>query len=559
MKLDTLPGVSSTGKERSIPSPREPAVVLQPQTYKELKKGTNLIAEAIRPTLGPVPRLVALERVKRTEAPEFLDDGATIARRIIQIKPRGCDVGAMLIRHALWKMHLEVGDGTSTMAVMYQVLLNEGIRYVSQFGYNAMLLRAGLEKGLLPVLETLRQEATPLTGKEQIASIARGMCQEDVEMANLMGEIFDIVGPEGLIVVEKWNKRGLEREYIEGTYWHLSGWFSRLFVTDLSEKRTTFEDAAILISDLSIQDPGQLISALEKCVKAGVKKLVIIAKELSDRVVGLLVNNNRAKTIETLAVRTPKVAEMDRVAAIEDIALMTGGKAFYSAARDSFENFQVEDLGRARRAWATESLFGIFGGKGDPRQIRQHIVNVRGMLHVAEDEHEKKNLQQRLGRLTGGTAILRVGGVTDTETETRKAVAERAVTGLRHAIQGGVVPGGGTALFIAQAALTGLPAQRDEETIAYKILARALEEPMRTIATNAGYLPDIIIEKVKSCPKGYGFDALKRQIVDMRQAGVLDSVRVLEKALEIAVSGAAMTLTTDIIVHHKKPKETLEP
>jgi chaperonin GroEL len=503
--------------------------------------------------------MVALERLKRTEASEFLDDGATIARRIIQIVPRGPDVGAMLLRHALWQIHQEAGDGSTTMAVMYRRILDEGIRYVIQCGCNAMMLRAGLEKGLRTAQETLQQDVLPLIGKDNIAHFARGLVQENGELANMLGEIFDIVGPDGLIVVEKGNRLGLEREYIEGTYWHLSGWFSRLFVTNPAGKQTAFEDAAILISDLSIKEPGQLIPVLDQCVKADVRKLVIIAKEISDSAIGLMVKNNQAKTIETLAVRTPRVMEMDQVAAMEDISVLTGGRIFYSAAYPDFQDFRVADLGYARRAWATESLFGLFGGKGDPRRIRQHILNVRGMLKLAEDEHEKKMLRERLGRLAAGTAILRVGGATDTETETLKNMAERAVTALRNAISGGVVPGGGTALLNAQKGLVALPAGNNDEAIAYQILSRALEEPMRTITENAGYQPDVIIEKVKSSPKWHGFDARSGQIVDMKQIGILDSLFVLKKALEIAVSGAAMALTTDVIVHHRKPQECLEP
>jgi len=561
MRYKSLPGVPPTGKENILPKPRKPAVVFQPKTYKYLKRGTDQIVEAIRPTLGPLPRIVAIEKFRGKENPEFFDDGATIARRIVQIKPRGCDVGAMLIRHALWEMHLEVGDGSTTMGVMYQVILSEAIRSVTEFGCNAMLLRLGLEKGLKAVLDTLHQEAIPLMGKGNIANIARGMCQGDIEMADIMGEIFDIVGPEGMIVVEGWNKWGLEREYIEGTYWNLSGWFSRLFVTDHAYKRTIFEDAALLISDLAIKDPGQLVPVLEKCVKAGVKRLVIIAKEVSDSVVGLLYNNIQAKTIETMAVRTPRILEMDRVAVMEDIAVLTGGRIFYAAANHNLEDFQVEDLGHARRAWATESQFGIYGGKGDLRIIRQHIATVQGILKNVDkkEEFEKREMQKRLGRLLGGTAILRVGALTDTEREVRKEVAERAVTGLRTAIRGGVVPGGGVALLNAQSALTGLPSQHEDETRAYKILARALEEPLRTIAKNAGYSPDVIIDKVKSSPKGCGFDAQNGKIVDMKQSGILDSTIVLEKALEVAVSGAAIALTTDVIIHHKKPMETVEP
>jgi len=538
---------------------RKPAVVLQPKTYHDLQTGVNLIVKAIRPTLGPLPRTVLMEGLRRGDLPEFLDDGATIARRIIQIKPRGWDVGAMLIREALWKMHEEVGDGTATMAVIYQTILNEGIRYITQFGCNAMLLRSGLERGLQTVIETIRQESMLLYGKENITKIARGICQGDVEMADVMGEIFDIVGEDGLIIVEGWNKWGVEREYIEGTYWDLSGWFSRLLVTDSAEKRTVFEDAAILISDLEIKDPNQLVPVLEKCAKGGIKKLVIIAKELSDSAIGLLVNNNRAKTIQSLAVRTPRMQEMGRVASMEDIAALTGGKIFYSAATNSFSDFQVEDLGHARRAWANESLFGVFGGKGDPRRIRQHIVALRGMLSKTEERYDKEMLQKRLGRLLGGTAIFRVGALTDHARETRKNVAERAVTSLRNALRGGVIPGGGTALLNARSALEGLPARNEDEAIAYKILARALEEPMRAIVKNAGYVPDVIIEKVKASPKGYGFEARSGKIADMKQAGILDASLTVQNALKIAVGGAAMTLTTDVIVLHKKPVETIVP
>jgi chaperonin GroEL len=503
--------------------------------------------------------MVAIERLARTEAPEILDDGATIARRIIQIAPRGHDVGAMLLRHALWRMHQEAGDCSTTMAVLYQAILAEGIRTVTQGGCNAMLLRAGLQKGLKAVQESLQQEAIPLLGKENIARFAWGLVQGNTELANLLGEIFDIVGPDGLMVVEKGNRLGLEREYVEGTYWQLSGWFSYLFVAEPARQQTTFEDAALLISDLSLKEPNQLVPVLDRCVKAGVRNLVIIAKDISDRVIGLLVKNNQAKTIRTLAVRTPRVLEMDRVASMEDIAVLTGGRIFYAAAYSDFQNFQIADLGYARRAWATQSLFGLFGGKGDPRRIRQHILNIRSMLKLTEDEHEKQKLQERLGRVAGGTAILRVREATDMASEALKSMTLRAVTALRNAMAGGVIPGGGTALLNAQSALAVLPAASDEEALAYKILGRALEEPMRTISKNAGYEPEVIVEKVKAAPRGHGFDVYSGQITDMAQMGILDSVLILNKALEIAVSGAELALTTDVIVHHGKPQVCVEP
>jgi chaperonin GroEL len=553
------PGIPDNAKKHPPPRPRKPRVVLQPHTYQCLQRGINMIAEAVRPTLGPLPRLVLMEGLRRYDRPEILDDAATIARRIVEIEPRSSDVGAMLIRQALWKMHLEAGDGGATMAVMYQVVLNEGVRYLIQSDANAMLLRAGLQAGLEALLDALGRDAMPLAGKPAIAAMARGMCHNDDEMADLLGEVLDIVGPDGLIVIEKWNKPGLEREYIDGTYWHLSGWWSRWLVTEPGTKRTLFEDAALLITDLKLTQPEQLVPVLDKCLRAGIKRLVIVAAGVSDSVIGLLVKNNTAKTIETLAVRTPRVGEAERVAAMEDIALLSGGRAFYAGANETLDDFDVNDLGRVRRAWATESLFGIYGGKGDARKLRQHVVHLRGQLRLAELDSDRRDLQQRIGRASGGTVIVRVGGFTEAEVEQRKATAEQAVRALRKAVHGGVVPGGGAALLAARPALDGLPAARDEQRAAYKILARALEEPMRTIARNAGAQPDIVLEKVKGCPAGFGYDARALQIVDTRQAGILDSAQVLKTALEIAVRGAAMILTTDVIVHHKQPKESLEP
>jgi chaperonin GroEL len=554
-----IPGVPREGKKPFPVLPRRPAVILQPQTYQHIKNGTNVIGDVIRPTLGPLPRNVLMDQLGNTGKLEFLDNAAIIARRIIQINPRGSDVAAMLFRHALWQMYEEVGDGSATMGVIYQSIINEGIRYITEFGTNAMLLRIGLEKGLKIIRQTLKQNAIPLKGKENIAKVAYGMCQGDQKMADLLGEVLDIVGPDGLIVVEKYNRPGLEREYIEGTYWHISGWFSRLFINEPSEKRAVFEDAALLITNMALKNPLVLVPVLERCIKAGITKLVITAASITDDCVGLLEKNKQAKSIETFVVRTPRAGEKSHVAAIEDIAILTGGIPYYKAAHENFNDFDVDDLGHVRRAWATESLFGIFGGKGDLRKIRQRIVELRGQLKLAELESEKEQLQIRLGRLSGSTAIFRTGGFTDTEIEVRKEVAQRAVTGLRLAIQSGVIPGGGVALLQCRSVLLDLPYKHDDEKIAYRILARALEEPMRVIASNSGYSDDVVLDRVLSSPPGYGFDAQNEKIVNMQEIGIMDSVRVLERALEIAVSGAAMTLTTDIIVHHRKPKESLVP
>ena len=554
-----IPGVPREGRRRPPVSVRQPAIVLQPKTHNALRQGINMVADAVRPTLGPLPRLVLMERLRRTDVPEFLDDAATISRRIIEVRPRSCDVGAMMLRQALWKLQKEVGDGGATMAVMYQTIVNEGIRSIAQTECNAMLLRAALEKSIVVILDALRQGATPLVNREDVAGIALGMCQGDVELANMLAEIFDIVGADGLVVLEKWTRPGLEREYIEGTFWNLSGWFSRHLVAEPLYGRTLFENAAILISDMAIREPEQILGVLEKCCKGGVKRLVILAAEFGERAIGLLANNNKAQTIETVAVRVPRIAEMDRVASMQDIAILTGGKVFYSATNDIFNSFEVADLGHARRAWATESLFGMYGGKGDPRARRNELEIIRRRLGGVADGHERRMLQQRLGRLTGGTAIVRIGGHTAPQIDSRHGMAERAVASLRLAIEGGVVAGGGAALMDAKSALVTLPVNQPEDAVAHRIMMRALEEPMRAIVENSGINPDLIIEKVAAGLPGLGFECYAQQIMDMRAAGVHESVLVLTKAVEVAVSGAAMVLTTDVIVHQRQPKESIDP
>lgn len=557
--MTSTPNVPRQGRRAAQQRPRTPAITRQPHVYQNLLQGVDVIANALRPSLGPMPRRVAVERPKRTDAPEFLDDGASIARRIIEIHPRGSDVGAMMLRHALWQMHKVAGDGTATMAVMYQSLLHEGIRHITQAGCDAMLLRGAMERAGRVVIEALQQAAMPLAGKTMIASVALGMCQSDPCMAEMLGEIFECIGADGLIEVEGSQRLGLEREYIEGTYWKLSGWLSRLFTTTGAHGRVVMDYPALLITDMDIHSHQMLIPVLEKCLANDIKKLVIIAKSISDSATGLLVNNTRARTVETIAVRTPKVAEMDRAAAVEDISVLTGGRPFHAAAYNSLDEFRVEDLGFARRAWAMESLFGIHGGMGDRQQIRERKEHIRSAMRLVETDHERQELQRRLGRMSGGTAILRVGALHETEREARKAVAERAIAGLRNALESGVVTGGGAALIHAQCALKEMPACTAEEHIAKKMMLCAMESPLRAIAANAGAQSDLMVANVRAAPQGHGFDARTTKIVDCAQSGILDSTFVLQKAVEIAVSGAAVALTTDVIVHHRSPVESLEP
>jgi chaperonin GroEL len=551
------PGMPGTSRPR--PKPRKPAIEFQPQVYQNIQKGVDLMVSTLKPTLGPLPRLVAIQGNTPTSAPEILDDGGTIARRIIQVEGRGIDLGAMLLRHYAWKMNKMVGDGSVTMAVLYQSILRGGIHHLITTDGNAMLLRNALEHYQEILCESLREKAISLSDGDQIGEIAKGLCQGDDAMADLLGEMIDIVGKDGLIEVREGSRIGLEREYIEGSYWESSGWFSANFQTDPENHRALVEDASILITDFTFKSTNELIPFLEMAVKAKIKNLIIVCVQIQDEVLGLFIKNSKSKTISVIPVRTPHIAEVDRASAMEDIAVLTGGRPFRTMAGENIEGVRIEDLGSARIAWANSTYFGVIGGKGDSRLVRSHTNNLRASMEYLEDEQLSK-MKKRVGRLIGGTAILKVGGKTSSEIKIRKTVAERAVLALKNAVESGVVWGGGVALMACQDAIKDSSISRNEEDqAARRILSRALEEPLRVIASNAGYSSDSITDKVKESGQGWGFDARSGKIVDMQKAGIVDALKVIETALRIAISGAAMTLTTDVIIHRKNPPEIMEP
>lgn len=537
--------------------PRRPKIVFQPGTYESLARGVDQLVNALKPTLGPLPRRVAIARTLRADSPEILDAGAIIARRIFALPDRSADVGAMLLRQALWRMYEDVGDGTTTMAVMFHSIFRQGIQYLTAGAGNAIRLRVALERNVALASAALWNGAQSLEGREPIERVAAGLCQDD-EMAHLLGEIFDIVGAYGTVQVEARSRPGLEREYVEGMYWESSGWVSQLMETDPVRHRAMLDDAAILISDVSVQRADQLLPIMNLAASAKIPNLAVIALNISTDAIGLLVRNQQAKVMGTLAVRTPMVEALDQAAALEDVALLTGGRVICQASGQTLERARLEDLGYARRVWATDEQFGVVGGTGDPRRLRQHIAQLKKAAEQAEGERKQK-LRRRLGRLMGGTAILYVGGHTESEAKFRQTVAERTVLTLQAAVEGGVVAGGGAALLRCQAALAYSNGADDEEITARRILAHALEEPLRVLAGNAGYNPETIAGRVKSAPSGYGFDAVTGQVVDMRQAGILDPVNVLDKALHLAVRAAATALTTDVIVHRRRPPECVEP
>jgi len=530
-----------------------PQVVFQPQIYRRFQRGIDDIVSAVRPTLGPCPRLVASARQSSTNTPELLDSGGIIARRITELPNRDENAGAMLVRHLLWRIYEQVGDGTATAAVIFQAVYKQSVPYIIAGG-SPMLMRRYLERGAQLIRDELAGMVRHVEGREQLARIAESICHER-ELAELLGEIFDIIGEHGQVEIRSSAGRGLDREYVEGMHW-AGGLLSREMVIDAVRMRVDLESVGILISDLDIDDPLQLVPVIEMALQAGIRSLVIVANRLSDRAIGLLVANRDAGAFQVMAVKAPGLRADEQAAALEDLAVLTGGRRLLRAAGDQLGRVRIADLGRARRAWANKDHFGIVGGKGDPHELRRHVACLRAAYAVVEDPRACKLHRQRLGRLCGGAATLWVGGATESDITIRKDLAGRAAEALRGAIAGGVLPGAGVALLACRPALRRALEQSDapDERAAYRVLLDAISAPIHTIASNAGYDARAVMTDLAQAGCGYGFDALSGQIVDAAHAGILDVAATQQMAICSAIDAAALALTIDVLVHRAQPE-----
>lgn len=533
---------------------RVPGVVFQPRSYQGMQRGINQMVNTVRPTLGPRPHLVAVENTFRNKSPELLDNASTISRRIIEFPDRDADMGAMVVRHLLWRLHEEVGDATATAAVLFQVVFNRGVRYLAAGG-NPMKLRRHLEHGLEVILEQLDAQTLSVDGKAKLSELAESLCS-DPALAKMLGEIFDIVGHDGQVDVRIGNRRELERHYTEGMYWKSSIFSPRLFA-DQTKLRTDLTDVRVLISDLDLEDPRELFPILERAMAGGIRSMVVVAGKMSDTVLALLLAANREpEKFRVVAVKTPGLGVVEQGYAMEDLAVLTGGRAVLKAAGDTLRGVGLDDLGRARRAWCDRTYVGVIGGKGDPRRLRRHIAELRAAAERAKDGEQRNRLRNRVGKLIGGSATLLVGGSTEPEITQREELAKRTVEQLRIALRQGVLPGGGLALLRCRPAVRRLlNASADaDERAAYSMLLDALEEPFRTIVSNAGLDAGTMLSEIDHDAAGRGLDIRSGELADMAAAGILDSAGALKAAVRGAVTAAATTLTVDILVHKRKPE-----
>lgn len=535
-----------------------PEVVFQPRTARGFQGGMNTIVEAIRPTLGPFARVVAVERVPSSRSPEQLDSGGMIARRIIALRDRDEDAGAMYLRGLLWNVHETAGDGVATAAVIFQQIFNQGLRYLAAGG-NAMLLREHLESGAGIILRTLDQMIQPVDSDSLLTGVARTVCQDE-ELAAQIAETFALVGPFGPLDIRAGRGRGMEREYIAGHHWP-GGLLSRQTDGMAAAPRVEFEDAAILISDLAIDDPQSLIPVMRAALEAQARRLVLVCSQVSDSALALLHQSRSSGKLQMIAVKTPGLRSDVQLGYMQDIAVLTGGTIRVKAAGDTLAGVQAGHFGRARRIWANADYFGLVHPQGDPKGMRRHIAALEAAFHHAQKSADRQQIQDRIGKLSGGAAALDVGGLTESEMEARKALGQRTVETLRAAAREGILPGGGSALLACRSGVDQLTqtSDSDDARAARNMLRAALEAPFRALVRNAGLREGAILNAVEQAGPGFGFDLVAGEICHMISSGIVDVASVQKQAVASAVRGAALALTVDILIHRDDPPVVVEP
>ena len=509
-----------------------------------LKAGVDKMANAVKTTLGPKGRNVAVD--KKFGAPTVTHDGVTVAREI-ELEDPFENMGAQLLKEAATKTNDIAGDGTTTSVVIAQAIVTEGLRNIAA-GANPMLLKRGLDKGVAAVVAEIKSQATEVKGKDEIAHIA-GISAADADIGELIAEVHDKVGRDGVITVEESKGLEFEKEYVEGMQID-RGYISAYFVTNADKMEAIIEDAYILITDKKISAITDILPVLEKLVQVS-KNLVIVAEDIDGEALATLVVNKLRGTINVLGVKAPGFGDR-RKAMLEDIAILTGGKVISEEIGRKLDATTVADLGRARRVTSNKDETTFIEGHGAQDAILGRVKQIKALIEETTSDFDKEKLNERLAKLAGGVAIIRVGAATEIELKEKKHRVEDALSAARAAVEEGILPGGEVALLNAVKALDTVKAEGDEKT-GVMILKRALEEPFRQLCSNAGVDGGVMLEAVRrkqaeSKSGTWGYDVIKNEIVDMNKAGIIDPAKVTRSALENGASVAAMILTTDALI-----------
>lgn len=529
-----------------------------PRARVALLRGVDRMTSLLRPTLGPTARTVAIQGLSKTSAPEILDSAATIARRTIQIDNPWEDMGAMIVRQLAWTVFESAGDGAATAAVLCQGLMHEANRLIAAGG-SAMLVKRGIERGLCTALEELRRQSRKIELPDEIARVVLSTLR-DQKLAEMIGEVTESVGPDGAVLVEDNRGMTVEYEYIEGVRWDHG--YQSYFLLREGEQHIRTMHPRILCTDFDLTTAEQLLPTVEACVAAGERNLMVIAPEVSGSALSLLILNRDKGILENVIAAKCPGAGPERQHYLIDLATITGGRAICRDQLGNLDEVILEDLGTARQAWVTVNTFGILGGAGAKGAIRQRINEIKAQLRQTplDQDHDRKALRERIAKLAGAAAIIRVGAPTSSEQAETRLRVEAAVTAGRSAFVEGVVPGGGAAFVGCIPALERLKAELcGDEAYGVEALTRALRAPMRAIVRNAGLDAASILHGAGERGEGQTYDVLRREWVDAWESGLVDPLPVALTALETAASAAAMALTTDVLVRHKKPKLAKTP
>jgi len=523
-------------------------LIFDEDARRKLKSGIDQLANAVATTLGPKGRNVALD--KKFGAPTVTHDGVTVAKDITLEDPFE-NMGAQLLAQAATKTNDIAGDGTTTSTVLAQAIVSEGLKLASA-GLNPMMVKRGLQAGTAAVVASIKAQAKKITTKEEIASVA-SISAADTEIGRLISEVMDKVGKDGVITVEESKGLAFETEYVDGMEFD-RGYISPYFVTAPESMEAVINDPYILIHDKKISAAADIVPLLEKLVQIGKRDLVIICEDVDGEALATLVLNKMRGMLNALAVKAPGFGDR-RKAMLQDIAVLTGGTVITDELGRKLESTTVADLGRASKVVSTKDDTTVIDGKGAEKKIKGRIEEIKVEIDKSTSDYDKEKLQERLAKLSGGVAVIRVGAATEVELKEKKHRVEDALSATRAAVEEGIVPGGGVALLNAIPALDKVTMEHEDAQAGVRILKRALEAPIRKIASNAGQDGSVIIDTVrrhqaadKKHGKNIGYDVISEQYLDMVSAGIIDPAKVTRGALENAASIAAMILTTEALI-----------
>lgn len=512
-----------------------------------LKAGVDKLANAVKVTLGPKGRNVALD--KGFGGPTITNDGVTIAEEI-DLEDKFENVGAQAVKEVAKKTNDVAGDGTTTATLMAQSMVAEGFKNVAA-GANPMMIKKGIEKGVKAIVEELKKLSKEVKSNDEIAQVGT-ISAQDPEVGALIAEVMQKVGNEGVVTVEEGQTFGLSKEIVEGMQFD-KGYVSPYMITNAERMEAEYKDAFILITDKKVASLQEILPLLEKVAQSGKKELVVIADEIEGEALTTFIVNKIRGTFNVLGVKAPGFGDR-RKEMLEDIAVLTGGKVISEDVGLKLENAGLESLGQARRVIATKDTTTIVDGKGDEKEIKDRVARLKSEIKESTSDFDKEKLHERLGKLTGGVAVIKVGAATETELKEKKHRIEDALHATRAAVEEGIVPGGGVALIRAMQALDSVKVDGDEK-VGISILRRSLEEPVRQIAINAGKEGSVVADQVKQRKGNEGYNAATDTYEDLVAAGIVDPTKVTRCALQNAASAAAMLLTTEAVVTDLPEKE----